>query len=75
VQSLVQSFGRASCGASCRASCGALVEPRAELRAEPRAELRAEPCAEPRADVQMFVLAINCRDIYRDDCIVNYTGV
>jgi hypothetical protein len=63
----VQSFSRVS--------CRALVEPRIELRAEPCAEPRIDVQTCRRADVQSFVLAINCRDICRDDCIGNCMGV
>ena len=62
-----------------RALCRALVEPRAEPRAEPCAELCAEPRADVqtcrRADMQTFVLAINRRDVRRDDRMSNCMDV
>jgi hypothetical protein len=58
-----------------RALCRALVEPRAEPYAEPCAEPRADVQTYRRADMQTFVLAINCKDVRRDDCLGNYMEI
>ena len=51
------------------------IEPCAGLYIEPCAGLYIEPCAKPRADLQTFVLVINCRDVCRDNCMGNYIDV